>query len=148
MLQSQRLKGKLELRTLADGHDEYRQVLVRLDAEDVAPMVINLALLAFRLVDGIRLVRDQAQLVITSGEEHILSVSGSSYRLRVSEPALTNLTAFMLIYVRDGAADVDHVDIETQSEGALSSDVTFIVDAAKPSMSGDQLRELLLNEEP
>jgi len=111
-------------------------------------MVINLALLAFRLVDGIRLVRDQAQLVITSGEEHILSVSGSSYRLRVSEPALTNLTAFMLIYVRDGAADVDHVDIETQSEGALSSDVTFIVDAAKPSMSGDQLRELLLNEEP
>jgi hypothetical protein len=70
------------------------------------------------------------------------SLGGSTSRLALSDSELDHLVHFFLKYLRDGVAEVDHVDVQ-----ALSGDdecyVTFNVNESAPPVSPSEARRRL-----
>lgn len=67
---------------------------------------------------------------------------GRRSKVAVSSTQLEALVTFFLKAVRDGLADVNHLDIEDQASGSEFSGWTLVVkvDRAKPPLSEEELR--------
>jgi hypothetical protein len=71
--------------------------------------------------------------------------SPSKWHLRLGGTQLELLEVFTLRSIRDGAAEVDHIDLEVDFEGDAQKEWTFTLQfpAAAPLLSEDELRRRL-----
>jgi len=127
------------------------QDVVRVEFQDpLADWVLQLVLLRDGLVKKVQLTDAQGtfQLSVEKGCERGISQvhwGTKSARIQLCDEALEHLTGYFLRSVRDGIAEVDHIDIEAESVGGKSKEAyaTFKILKARPPMSGDALKRLL-----
>lgn len=120
---------------------------VRCDLPEARSLVLALCLLREELVCSFVIPGHKGQKLelVLDRERRIrpmLKWSGDGVEIGLSTVTVDMLINFYLIYHRDGLADVNHVDIETTTDGYL----TFFAAETKPPRSRADFERLLLGQ--
>jgi hypothetical protein len=81
----------------------------------------------------------RAQVVLGEGSRSVVKDRADTLDLAMSASDLDFARHFFLRYYRDGATEVDHIDIETQDGGYI----TFSVDRFLPAVSSEEAKRRL-----
>lgn len=117
-------------------------VNIRCQLSEVDRLIVGLSLLREALVDALT-ISDLAARKLTvrmkemQDDQVTIRRSKGGTEVSLSLVSLEAVTHFYLIYRRDGLADVDHLDLETDAGGY----VTFYAADAKPPYSESVLRK-------
>lgn len=143
MVRRQKLEGGIRLSTFAREQASYQQLEIPVERSDLESLLLNLSLLSYNLIERLVLSSSCDSVVIRRASTAKLTSGRGRRELELSQRELEFVCSFLLVYYRDEAADVDHIDIEVASEEAESTDITFQVDRSKPPMTADEARTLL-----
>jgi len=128
-------------------------VIITFPDQTIEPWTLGLCLLKEELLSILQL-EDQSEtfrLVVRRdadlgpGERPFAKASGRSLELRVGPTELEMWLHFFLRTIRDGVAEVDHLDVETTAveENARPVELTLRVLAAREPLTPDEIRRQL-----
>ncbi len=128
------------------------QVVITIDLSgvDISIWCLNLCLLHQELVDKL-LFRGPVNLSLRINQSPdeirrtVVSISPKEVALSVHPVELGYWVSFFLQYYRDGAAPVDHIDVEAAIESSENEEayVIFTVKDALPSLSAKEARRII-----
>ena len=134
--------------TIVAGEDPMAIIKVCLIAESLDRFCIGLCLLREGLIKSLDLVeRDGARVIRLqrSARGTLIHIGNGKIVLSLDETELERWMHFSLRTVRDGAAEVDHFDMEAVLEGRGTQATTVVVafPSSAPSVSPDEARRRL-----
>jgi hypothetical protein len=123
---------------------------VSFDAGAIRDWTLGLVLLKERLVDVLLVSENAGQNTLElsrSGDVRGRArgvMGGAVNRLAISDAELGHLASFYLKYVRDGFAEVDHVDVQlVDGESGREHYVTFVALQSAPLVSAAEAKKRL-----
>jgi hypothetical protein len=120
---------------LREVRDGYQQLVLAVGWDDLVPLILNLDLLRAQLTSCLRITSPRRQVEISLGPPPVSRFEDPEV-LEFSERDLDFVLSYLLVYYRDGAADVDHIDITLEHPGGSGElDFTIKVEASKPPLS-------------
>jgi hypothetical protein len=143
MTRQQKLAGEIRLTRHSEVTAPYTQLEVPVGPADLTGMLLNLQLLLFGLILELVLSSSHEALIIRRSRRTVLSTKGKNRVLEMSDRDLELALSFLLVYHRDEAADVDHIDIEAATDEGDEFDLTITAAAFKPPLSADEARRIL-----
>jgi hypothetical protein len=123
-------------------------VRVSLSADVLDRICIGLCLLREALIDSLRLIDVKgANRLMLQRSKHAtsLQLQQDKIDLALDAVALEMWHSFMLRAVRDGVAEVDHIDMEVTLEGQTDETVALVIKYpfSAPPLSPDEVRRRL-----
>lgn len=133
----------INVRTGVDGVVSARVVV----SVSVLPvLIVELVLLIRGLVDSLRLNSDTGNGCVLTESPYDFgqaSIEQGTVHAALSSRQIETLLQFLLVYYRDGAAAVPHVDIEVGVPGAQRLDLVVCESASVAPIPGEEVRRLL-----
>lgn len=130
--------------------DQARLVIITFTPEAVVQLCLGLSMLWHRLVESVSLQGSGVTLVFGRCESNetaraLVAWKGRGASLQLSSQELEYWLSFFLRGFRDGMAEVDHIDVETDSPSSTEPSGFFVlkVPDAVPPVSAEEARRRL-----
>jgi hypothetical protein len=143
-----RIKGDVKIEM--EDVDNSRLVIVTFSTEAIAQLCLGLSMLWHRLVESLSLQGSGVTLVFgrcgSDGDARALvSWKDRGAALKLSSKELEYWLCFFLRGVRDGMAEVDHIDVEADPSSSAELPGFFVlkVPNAAPPVSAEEARQRL-----
>lgn len=124
-----------------------QELLIEFNWSAIERICIGLSLLNERLISGLDLIDlGQTRLQVVSSQDSRSILRTAPYlKLSLQKSELERWLHFLLRTVRDGAAEVDHIDLEVRlaEEPSMSADVTVLFPVFAPPVTGDEAAKRL-----
>jgi hypothetical protein len=142
-----RLQCAIALREYREHERRYVTLEIPVTRADLDELALSVATLTEDLADHVMLRSEGANARLEMSPTPSLAIADGVVVIALAERELRFLLSFLLVYHRDGAADVDHIDIELPSELDDDAAVNVTVDRVKPAGTPEELRRLLFEDQ-
>lgn len=138
-----RLRGSIRREEFPEADALYESVTIPISREDLHPVIAHMATLQSGLCKQVHLISGGTSVSISSGDRPTAWSRPEGLAITLPEAEMGAVMSFLLVYSRDGAADVDHIDIEAEADSSDFFEVTFKVDRAKSPLSAEEATRLI-----